>query len=258
MPLKLKTTFWAVLILFSACENKDDPSPKCAPYQAPAQLDVYTYPLVPEMPEWAELKTGSEMLAVTQLPDSVLRIISTEGLIESCLNYPLLSQVLTQTLLQRGIEKTLQNFNGFQELSKRENAATFLLKRYERMNPACFSGLRGESEIGEYSLNYAFFEAIFSQETYLAKLSDEEKKKLLQQALIHYAEKKRHPEIYGIFNLKCSAIIMARLMLLEEHKPFLDAVQQDDYLRFFIEHIKLQGRFETIEIVVDYANSFNL
>jgi len=258
MRLKLKIILWTVLLLFSACDKEDDLNPKCAPYQAPAQLDVYTYPLVPGMPEWAELKTGSEKYAVTQLPDSVLQIISTEGLIESCLNYPLLGNMLAYTSLQRGVKAIMLRFNGFQELTQRSDASSALLARYSNMNPACNDGLESELEIGGYSISYALYEAIISQETFLSKLSEEEKSRLLQLALNYYTEKKKYPGIFSVFNLKCSAIIMARLMLLEEHKPFLEGMQQDDYLRFFIEHIELQGRFETIEIVVDYANSFNL
>lgn len=255
MRLKLKTLLWIVLLLFSAC-GKDDPKPNCEPYQAPAQLDVYSYPIVPGTPEWAELETGEQMVAVTQLPDSVLQNISTEGLVETCLNYPILSQISTRTILQRGVEEILGRFNGFQELSQREDAARALLERYGHMNPACYGGLATEIDMGKYTLNHAYLEAIFSQQTYLTKLSDKEKSQLMQLALSYYAEKKKHPDIYSIFNLKCSAIIMARLMLLEEYPPFLAAMQQDDYLKVFVEHIELQGRFETIEVVVGYANSF--
>ncbi len=256
MQLKLRTSFWIALLLFSACDKNNDPTPRCEPYEAPVQLDVYIYPIVPGTPEWAELETGEQMVAVTQLPDSVIQTISTEGLIETCLDYPLLSHVLTRSTLQRGVEETLDRFNGFQELSQREDAARDLLARYGRMDPACYGGLETEIAVGGYTLNYAYFEAIFSQQTYLTKLSDAEKDKLMQLALSYYAEKKKHPDIYSIFNLKCSAIIMARLMLLEKYSPFLDAMQRDNYLKIFVEHIELQGRVATIESVVDYANSF--
>lgn len=256
MQLKLKVFLWIGLLLFSACNRDDDPSPHCEPYRAPAQLDVYTYPIVPGTPEWAELETGEQKYAVTQLPDSVLQTISTEGLVETILSYPLLLNMIAWPTYQRGVESIINRFNGFQELSRREDAAAALLARYEHMNPACYSGLESEAKIGAYTNNYALFEAVLAQEIYLRTFSAVQKDRLLRLALSDYAEKKRHPEIYSIFNLKSNAIIMARLMLLEKYPPFLKAMQQDDYLKVFVEHIELQGRVATIEVVVDYAKSF--
>lgn len=248
--------FTYILVLFSSCDKEVDNGPKCEPYQAPVQLDVYTYPVVPGTPEWAEIQTGEEMYGVTQLPDSVLQAISTEGLVETILNYPLLLRMTAWPTYQRGVESIMELFNGFHELSRRSDGSAALLARYERMNPTCYRGLKSETEIGKHTLDYAIFEAILAQEDFLSKLSAEQKDRLLQLALEDYAEKKQHPDIYSIFNLKSTAIIMARLMDMEKYPPFLKAMQQDDYLKVFVESIELQGKVETIETVVKHAISY--
>ncbi len=50
--------------------------------------DSYMYPVVPGMPEWAELKTGEDRLAATQVSQETARRMSTDGLIETWLTYP--------------------------------------------------------------------------------------------------------------------------------------------------------------------------
>ncbi|MCX2739150.1 hypothetical protein [Pontibacter anaerobius] len=255
MRPKLTSLFLIFLILASAC-RKDSPKPDCVPYQPSAQLDIYSYPVLPGTPEWAKLQTGEEMYAVTQLPDSVMQAISTEGLVETCYTYPLRLNMTAWPTYQLGVESIMGIFNGFQELSRRSDASAALLARYEHMNPACYSGLTSETEVGRYTLDYALFEAVLAQEVFLFQFSAEQKNRLLKHALNNYAEKKKHPDIYSIFNLKSNAIILARLMFLEKYPPFMKSIQQDDFLRVFVESIELQGRVETIDTVVKHAKSF--
>jgi len=51
---------------------------------------AYEYPVRPGSDEWLELKTHDEKLRVTQLPEDILKNLSTEDLLEVCMDYPLL------------------------------------------------------------------------------------------------------------------------------------------------------------------------
>jgi hypothetical protein len=55
----------------------------------PQTSDAYIYPIFPGTPQWANLASYDEMLQAVQIPDPVLKSISTWGLLESCFNYPL-------------------------------------------------------------------------------------------------------------------------------------------------------------------------
>lgn len=117
--------FLCLGIFFLACQEEEVP-PVCIPYNPPSGLDTYTFPLRPGMPEW-EILTGTEKYEVTQIPSSVLQVISTEGLVETLVTHPSLSAILAFNSLQQGIDNITRNFNGLQELGRRPDAGTIML-----------------------------------------------------------------------------------------------------------------------------------
>ena len=54
----------------------------------------YEYPITPESEEWLEMSSHSERVNACQVPDSLLKNMSTSALIETISNYPLLVDVL--------------------------------------------------------------------------------------------------------------------------------------------------------------------
>ena len=255
--MRFPLLLFCVSVTFLSC-REEEVVPTCIPYESPPGLDTYIFPLRPEMPEWAEIQTGAELYAVTQVPDSVLRVISTEGLLETWLSYPLLYNIIAWTTFQQGIDNITEIFNGLQELGRRPDAGTVMLNRYKQMNLYCISSFNTEDEIGGFALTFAFYEAIFSQEIFLSKLSEAEQDELLDLALRNYAIKDAYSnEMYSIFSLKTTAVIAARLMKLANYAPFMEAMVRDDYLRVFVEQIELQGQIESITTVINHANTFN-
>ena len=115
-----------------------------------------------------------------------------------------------------------------------------------------------EDNIGGFTLRYAFYEAIFSQDVFLSKLSSIQRYKLLNIVLRNYDIKEAYSdEVYFIYDLKTTTIIAARLMRLAKYAPFMNAMAKDDYLRVFVEEIELQGRVESLSTVIKYARTFN-
>jgi hypothetical protein len=59
-----------------------------------AVRDVYDFPLKQGSKEWTQIESVEKRIAALQLPEAVLKKISTEGLLETCLNYPYLIDFL--------------------------------------------------------------------------------------------------------------------------------------------------------------------
>ncbi|NJO00385.1 MAG: hypothetical protein HC880_00715 [Bacteroidia bacterium] len=154
--LELRLGLLGLLLLVFSCQE-ESPDPTCSPYTPPIYPDQYDFPLRPGMPEWAALQTGEDMYKVTQLPDSVLQEISSEGLLETCLDYPLLYNVFAYTSLQFGFTRVLSRFNGFEELGSRPDASPLLLNRYQEMDVTCFQNM-SEVEQGGYTFTFTFVE----------------------------------------------------------------------------------------------------
>ena len=240
------------LLVLAACKKEDL---SCSPYTPSVPSDTYVFPVKPGTPAWAALQSSAEMVAVCQVPATTLKNISTEGLIATCLDYPLLFDMTYANSLQQGTRAVMSNFNGFGELHLRPTAAALLLDRYQRMRAAC---LPTSEQRGAYSFTFSYVEMIVAQEEYLNQLSSAQRRVLLQETLTKYTDKQPYTDdVYGIFGLKTTAFVMARIMQAERYAPFLTALSTDPALRVFITDINLQGNPQTLDVVVNHAKQFN-
>ena len=90
----------------------------------------YEFPVKPGSAKWKTLKSHAKKLEVLQVPEDILSNISTEHLLQTCMNYPLYTNMIAFNNFQKGIEQIIIEFNGLQELLRRENGGTELLKEY--------------------------------------------------------------------------------------------------------------------------------
>ena len=248
---------WALLglLAFAACSKDAPVASSCAPYVAPLPADFYSSPLRPGMAAWASLNTTAQMLQALQIPGNTLSAISTPGLLATCLDYPLLSDIFLGSRLQRDFRTVLGNFNGYDELRQRPEAATLLLQRYQLMTPGC---LPSPAEQGSYSFGFSYVELLLAQDEYLAQLSAAQRRSLLREALAKYAAKKPlRDDVYGYFGLKTTAFVLARVMQAEQFGPFVSALATDPQLQYFTTEAELQSQPRTLDTVLAYAQQFN-
>ena len=243
----------SILLCLTACQKNDPES--CAPYIPPVPADKYVFPIIPGTPAWAALKSGEEMVQVCQVPAPTLRSISTVGLVATCLDYPLLRHMVFFNSLQFGVRVQLANFNGFGELQQRPQAATLLMQQYQFMRPAC---LPKEEQRSGYTFSFTDLELILAQDEYLTQLSSMERHALVREAVTKYADKQMYiKDVHGVFGLKTTAFVMARVMKLEQYAPFMAAVNNDSTLQLFISDVELQDKLQTLDTVLKYAKEFN-
>ena len=116
------------------------------------QMDnVFNFPLKPGMTEWKELKTHNEMLEVLQLPPNVIKSISTNSLIQTCLDYPLFSDLWAYDNIKEGFEQLRKDFNGFNELLNRKGVFEELLSFYEKLDPNAINEKNSLLNKGRYT-----------------------------------------------------------------------------------------------------------
>lgn len=95
----------------------------------------YEWKLKPGMLEWKELTTHKQMLEVLQIPKESLKNMTTVELVYTCLNYPLFPDIWAYNSLQKGMEYVISDFNGLQEILKREDSGATLFTIYKKMDP---------------------------------------------------------------------------------------------------------------------------
>ena len=102
-------------------------------YDTSQTIDTpYTFPITPNMEEWASFRSRDEMVAACQIPEEILSKLSTHALVETILTYPFLSEITmfyrTQMECDRelGFWRIANSFNGLQELLTRDDALSVL------------------------------------------------------------------------------------------------------------------------------------
>lgn len=243
-------TCWLALLLglwgLSACQKEE-------PAAAPVTDDAYVFPVVPGTPAWAAFTSGAEMVQACQVPGPVLSSISTPGLITTCLNYPLLGDMLAYIPIQKGARAQLRNFNGFGELQQRPEAAALLAARYQSLCTTCANPAGGW---GNYSLAYSYFEMILAQDEFIAQLSSAQRHALVRTTLTKYAEKQREIANYATFGLKTTAFLLARIMQADHYAPFETAIKADANLKTFTTEAEIYGQTRVLDTVVATATAF--
>lgn len=94
------------------------------------RAEVYTYPITPDDPEWANYN-HAELVDMLQIPEDILDEMTDEELVESVLNYPYLGDMKFYDDYKVGVQIVRDTFNGLQKLLENENAINLLLNYYE-------------------------------------------------------------------------------------------------------------------------------
>lgn len=91
--------------------------------------EAYKYPVVPETDQWRALDSLNQKIKVCHIPEDILKNMTTEALIETVLNYPLMINMFAYDTPQKGYKSVLSYFNGLQELNRRSDAK-YELEKY--------------------------------------------------------------------------------------------------------------------------------
>ncbi|MDR1067596.1 MAG: hypothetical protein LBL35_09260 [Clostridiales bacterium] len=101
--------------------------------QTPAsQKTYYEYPIIPDAEEWGELETHAEMVAAVQVPNDVLKKMTTEELAVTVLENPLAPLIFAYYTYESGYDDgygiLCKDLNCFRELDSRIDASDKLSK----------------------------------------------------------------------------------------------------------------------------------
>ena len=159
--------------------------------------DAYDFPVKPGTAEWKALNI-QERLKVCQIPEPLLKKISTAGLIGTVLNYPFYwANILTANSgLQQAFSDMAAYFNGIQELLARKDAGSELLLKYRSIPPPKKEAT--DMEIGDYLFYCYSFEILFAQDVIRAGLTEAQLKAMKKELLAKYETRRELNEAGGL------------------------------------------------------------
>ena len=159
------------------------------------KTDAYAFPGTPEKdPEkWAEFTSHQEMVDACTIPEDILKEMSTDGLIETCLSYPLFGDMMLYNSSYLGFLSQIETFSGLKELLNRENTGEALCKLYYGIS---LDNVLANDIFPTYRLRY--LEYIIAQPEILAQLNFEQKQELLNYAIdLAKAKEEKYPDIFS-------------------------------------------------------------
>ena len=97
---------------------------------SPYTIDTpYEYPYVPGTQEWYDFEDVFAMREATQVPDEILQQMTTEALLQTVLDHPLLPEIICFESLKIGYQEVKSRYNCLQEFVTRPNCLE-VLSRY--------------------------------------------------------------------------------------------------------------------------------
>ena len=262
LKIVLVCLFFATITFFS-CSDISDPlvsgidepynEPSEKPYDGPYDIDEpYNFPLKPGMPEWAELKTGIDKVNALQIPQDILRRMTTRALVETCLNYPLyITTIMLASSRKVGMEHMTKNFNGCVELLKRKDAYIYLSEKFLLFDPLA---INEEWSDGVKGVNYTFelvkIELLLAQDIVLLSTSYENKIALLKEVLSKHEKMSTQPD-YVVYLFSCEQLffLMGKILQNSGNPDILSLVVNNKEIFKFLETGDLYSYYIVDEIL---------
>jgi hypothetical protein len=185
---------------------------------------VWDYPVKPGTEEWKALSSHDEMLKVCQIPDKILKIITTKDLIVVCLNYPLQFDFYAYNNLLEGIKNVASNFNGLMELFERKDNAQYLFEMLKTKNAEVTFIIKNKDvsilQQGELIVKQTLTEMLLSHENVITNTTYEQQKEIASVAVNNVILKEQMPQLYSMYSIEASAYLLcASLRKINKNLP---------------------------------------
>lgn len=171
----------------------------------------YSYPVIRGSAEWNKITVYDEFRRISQIPEDIVKTLTTNALLESILNYPLIGDVFVFETFQKGVDKLKENFTAFNSLIQRDDLNDILLRKYEELSSKDITSMTQYSK-GENSAKMSFIEVIIVAYNTSRELEGHDDKKLITELLKVLNKKKANPSVYALFSLSTNAWAINRIM----------------------------------------------
>jgi hypothetical protein len=247
---KFTITLFA-LYLFCQCSNNAEEKEGFASGSfLPAVEDSYVYPVIPGTDAWTNLGAVENVYKVSQLPDNVLKSISTPGLIRSILDIPGLDGFYLASSNSSPVGTfygIFAHYNSVRELEKRTDSSNTLISFYNAVN---MDGLKPLS-VGEQitlSVQHTALEILFTKPEILRQFDPEQQKQLIASLLSRYSQIAQSQYEGFIVNGTITAI--ARILYACKYAPVVQYYGNDAVAEYFT------VLADQTNDIIDFANNF--
>ncbi len=191
----------------------------------------YDYPIKPGTKEWKSIEIRADRVDACQIPKDILEKLSTDELLETCLNYPFIIDVFAYNDIQAGFLKLLSEFNGLQELINRQDFSLVVFKEYASMNPEDIVELKTENAQSAFLFRLIYLEVLLAQDVVVNKTSEQDARNLLSECVSKYEIKQSSNEYYGMLSFTMLTQMTNKVLLKAKYGKDPSKMQSDEINR---------------------------
>lgn len=160
-----------ILLLFISCHV-------LKAQEIPGPDKPWPYPMRPGVAGWADVE---DQYAAVQIPEEIYKKMSTQILLDSCLNFPLRSSIYFLNTCEEGFDYIVKHFGAMQELLSRADVGPLLIKTYDNID---LDGLVSRVRPQKYTFTqFAFLNQLIKRSEVLQKLDSDQSTHLAATAL---------------------------------------------------------------------------
>ena len=213
---------------------------------------VFSFDSVTNPEVWKTFMTFDEMMNATQIPEHLLKEIPTDTLVALCMNHPMANNYIYYENYMEGAKLIMDNFNGFQELKKREDASQKILDFYERYNMTYDKYSNERNPFASHRkvikpLNLGFVELVIASKEF-SELYSTEYIKQLENITNNKFEQKLVDKNYTRTPILTKSLLISSQIKLERVKRVDDSDMKK--LKHFIE---VGGRTKEVEEISEIS-----
>lgn len=216
--------------------------------------EPFNFPVKPGTKEWSNLRTEQERFNAMQIPEDLLKSITTSALVISCINYPAFGYITAYSNIQTGFVFLTTKFNGLDELTKRSDTEECLISIYKITETNGFKDNYLNLDDHFWTIKFSWIELLLAQNKFIESLSPERKKDLLLLTIEKY-NLKRSSSDYSASSLVSTTFLAARVLhSLNDEKFELEYVKNEP-LSVFI-NTSIISEKNIINYVFEFATNY--
>ena len=200
-----------------------------------AQKQVWDYPIKSGTPQWKTYKSTPDLVAAIQLPDAILKNISTEDLLTVCMNYPFLGHYSASNSMYEGIMTTTSSFNGFVEFFKRKDAPTIFFNYYKKKR---IEDIEISESIGGFTFEICGIELLLTHEGIFQKYSKDEQTEIFKLLMKNSLKKKTYDKYFGFLGKMTTTFVANKYAKLIGKKVVMSKDEKVQMSKELFENLK--------------------
>ena len=195
----------------------------------------WDYPVKPGSQEWDSFTSGLQMREACQIPEEILKGLSTKDLLELCLNYPMWLDYTASNDERTGISFMINRFNGLDELIKRKEGVFELINAYKEY--PVLTQIQEPSSKDYYTpYKLPFIELLLADDAFIKQLNEQESVELGRIVVEKYERKLENMHVYSLYNISKTFLLCA--VNISNHSMNTKTPQQQNTIKRYIDNYR--------------------